>query len=241
VHFVEVATHWSLSIDSNLLDIEFHLDENNKAGPAVIGDVGNATENTDLTFSFAPTEAFKKKIRDLVENQDDEDNNKDNGEEDKWIKGIEVPFQVLLAYNDLQGNRLLKVLRRALRVTIDRAVTERDINSTAVSLRSIQNAAKLAKDGDYTEARLQLISTMRLLQRAMQSARHQRDYMNFIVQGENLDQFMREAQLQDSLRGDSKQQQQQPQQKKKWERDDESAKAIFQMKSVSVADFDARR
>jgi len=106
-----------------------------------------------------------------------------------------------------------------------------NINSTVVCLEAIQESARMAQKGDYKDARIHLISTQRLLQRAMQNGKHQRDYLSYIVQAEKLDQFMRESQAQAQLLGfaqDGK------------DRDDASSKAMYQMKSVSTKKFNAR-
>jgi hypothetical protein len=113
-------------------------------------------------------------------------------------------------------------------------VIETNLNSTPVALQAIHEAAKLAQDSLYLDARILLVSTQRLLQRAMKNPQNQKDYMNFVVQAEKLDQFMREAQQQDSVfaknnRGEKR------------TRDDESSKAMFQMKSVSVNLFENRK
>lgn len=79
-----------------------------------------------------------------------------------------------------------------------------------------------------------MVSTQRLLQMAMKSVKHQRDYLSYIVQAEKLDQFMREAQVQQQfLSGNSS--------VGSGARDDAAAKAMYQMKSVSLNAFNNRK
>lgn len=87
--------------------------------------------------------------------------------------------------------------------------------------------------GRYLEARATLIGTQRLLQRAMQSSCHQQAYLSFIVQAEKLDGFMRERQAAEEVFGRTSCKSRTAQ------RDDEAAKSMFQMKSVSSATFHA--
>merc|ERR1712222_88107 len=58
-----------------------------------------------------------------------------------------------------------------------------------------------AKQGDYKTARVHLISTCRLIQRAMRTLAHQESYLSFIVQAEKLDGFMRERECQEQIFG----------------------------------------
>ncbi len=89
--------------------------------------------------------------------------------------------------------------------------------------------------GDYLEARVNLISSMRLLQRGMLTSKQQREYINFIRQSERLDGFMREAQQQEEML--AMQQSRVTVEERKMARDDSAAKNIVQMKLVSSAAF----
>jgi len=95
-------------------------------------------------------------------------------------------------------------------------------------MRAIQHSAYLAQTGDYKTARANLISSMRVLQRCMKSRKQQREYINFIIQSEKLDGFMRQNQVQESLIGAGGQQEM---------KDDSAAKNIVQMKQASYSLF----
>eukprot|EP00927_Polykrikos_kofoidii_P046270 TRINITY_DN40486_c0_g1_i1.p1 TRINITY_DN40486_c0_g1~~TRINITY_DN40486_c0_g1_i1.p1 ORF type:complete len:1293 (-),score=220.03 TRINITY_DN40486_c0_g1_i1:94-3972(-) len=184
-------------------------------GTASVGalSVGNVTNRTDVTVAF--NVAF-----------DDE----------ALERGASfVPVQLQLRYTRQNGDDVLQVLTERHHVSSDRAEAESDINGTAVALASIHGAARLAQRGEYRAARTSLISTCRLLQRAMRTAAHQEAYLSFIRQAENLDGFMREREMQEqvfgptgtgSTIGASG-------------RDDDASSAMYKMKSLSVDDFAA--
>merc|ERR1712039_1105820 len=109
---------------------------------------------------------------------------------------------------------------------------EADIHGTCVALTGIHTAARLAQQGQYVASRAQLISTCRLLQRAMRTSTHQESYLSFIVQAEKLDGFMREREAQDKIFGiDSSSQR---------GRDDDASRSMYQMKSLSVSEFTSK-
>jgi len=133
-----------------------------------------------------------------------------------------VPFQVQLTYTRPDGAQVIRVLTKMLPICSDRDKVEcSNLKSSIVAMRAIQQSAGMAQNGNYEDARANLISTMRLLQRAMNSRRHQREYINFIVQSEKLDGFMRQAQAQEAILGDTN------------DKDDSAAKNIIQMKQAN--------
>jgi len=126
-------------------------------------------------------------------------------------------------------------LSSLLPITGERNQAERDVNTTIVGLQTVHESARLAKDGKYNDARINLVSTLRMLQRVMKTPKQQKDYLSFVVQAEKLDQFMRESQAMEAVLGvkdDSSRQK---------GRDDDAAKNLYQMKSVSVKAFKERK
>ena len=69
----------------------------------------------------------------------------------------------------------------------------------------------------------------------MNTPEHQKNYLSFVVQAEKLDQFMRETEQMEKVLGGK------TEDERKKMRDDESSKAMFQMKSVSLKAFNERR
>jgi len=140
-----------------------------------------------------------------------------------------VPIQVQLRYTRPSGERVLQVMTQLQRTTASRDEAEADVNGVCIALHGIHTAARLAQEGDYRTARVQLISTCRLMQRAMQTLAHQEAYLSYIVQAEKLDGFMREKESQEKIFGaDSS---------AKRGRDDDASRSMYQMKNLSVEEL----
>merc|ERR1712139_391789 len=137
-----------------------------------------------------------------------------------------VPFQLQLRYTRADGEDVLQVLTVRPQISSERDQVEADINGTCVALSGIHSAARLAQQGEYRSARIELISTCRLLQRAMHTMAHQEAYLSFIVQAEKLDGFMRERESQDKVFGTGSGCQR--------GRDDDASRSMYQMKSLSA-------
>ena len=101
-----------------------------------------------------------------------------------------------------------------------------NFNPYLLAVEAIHRAAALAQQKLYDEARVLLVSTQRLLQRNMQVDGCQQNYLYFIVQAEKLDGFMREAKMQEEILA-----------KTAGDPDDDASKSIFQMKSLTLKNF----
>jgi hypothetical protein len=179
-------------------------------GPAQITrDVGAAHMDSDLTFAFAGTAAALAQHKEL--------------------EGKPARIQLQLQYTHSNGDVVTQVVTKTATMTAQRDVAEADISSHVVAIAAVQQGACLAQQGDYLESRITLINAARLLQRGMHHKRHQKAYMDFIVQAEKLDQFMREAQAQQQVFGSST----------AIQRDDQASMNLYQMKSVSVRALEA--
>jgi len=170
--------------------------------------VGSATARTDLTFKLDG-------MAELVSQEEQQ-----------------VLVQLQLRYTRPDGEEVLQVLTVRPRVCSNREEAESDINGTCVGLSGIHRAARLAQHGKYRAARVELISTCRLLQRAMQTLEHQESYLSFIVQAEKLDGFMRERESQDNIFGTES--------GSHCGRDDDASRSMYQMKSLSVSELNSR-
>jgi len=146
-----------------------------------------------------------------------------------------VPVQLQLRFTRPNGEQVLQVLTSCRPTTAQRDEAEADINATCVALSGIHMAARLAQSGSYQAARAQLISTSRLLQRAMHTLPHQEAYLSFIVQAEKLDGFMREREAQEQVFGTDN-----THSSAQRGRDDDASRAMYQMKSLSKQAFEAR-
>lgn len=107
--------------------------------------VGTATARTDLTLKFRVMAELASKSDTLV------------------------PLQLQLRYTRPDGEDVLQVLTVQPPVCSNRDEAESNINGTPIALSGIHSAARLAQQGEYRAARVELISTCRLLQRAMRT------------------------------------------------------------------------
>jgi len=115
-------------------------------------------------------------------------------------------------------------------VTTDRCIAEdSEVDLAIVGCSAIRTAADLAyTDNKYEEARIHLISTSRLFQRIMHTAKQQQNYLAFITFSEKLDGFMRERQWfsEHDINDPSI-----------LDRDDAASKEMYNLKSLTVASF----
>jgi len=180
--------------------------------------LGNITSGSDVSFRL------------LVEELDEGPVGMENGRG----MGPGIPIQIQLKYKLANGEERLRILSTYKACTADREAAETALHGATVSISAVQHSARLAQMGQYERARIHMISVLRLLQRSMNATpthEQQEAYLNFIVQAEKLDQFMREAKQQEDVLGsdtDSR------------NRDDEASKSMYQMKGLNYAMFHAQ-
>jgi len=196
----------------------------------LVRDLISADEESDVTYSFDFGPAAHHELKEYFFTKKFDDN---RPAQPAYVNGL--PFQLQITYTTNTGDKMLKVINTVKPVTDDRLKAEAQTDTTVCALQALHESARFAQNGEYLDARANLLSTQRLLQRCMhnaQSVKNQRDYMSFIVQAEKLDQFMREAKAQEALFGGRDAAK---------GRDDAASKAMYQMKSVSVKAFNDRR
>uniref|UniRef100_A0A6B2L0P9 VWFA domain-containing protein n=1 Tax=Arcella intermedia TaxID=1963864 RepID=A0A6B2L0P9_9EUKA len=169
-----------------------------------IEEYGNVTAESDATFSFQPFNPI-------------EDKNK-------------ILFQAQITFTLPDGSKHLRIYTKEQPITENRDISEQNLHSNIVGIHSLHESATLAQLGDYQQARINLISVQRLLQRGMKSKNDQKEYINFIKQAERLDGFMREAQHLDTVL-------KQTNQTRKQTRDDAAARNIVKMKKLTKSVF----
>jgi len=110
----------------------------------LVKDIGNVTADTECTFSYG----FQpKSVYDLT--------------------GVdEIPFQVQLVYQKLNGMKCLRVVTTKINVTDDRTVAEKNADIKVIGTYAAQRAGKYAKEGDYEKAQMEARSAQRLMARA---------------------------------------------------------------------------
>jgi len=175
----------------------------NRSGSNIdVQEIGNVNSDVDLTFSFVPKELF--------ENED-------------------VYFQAQLSFSRLNGSQIKRVITCRMKITNDRDVSEKGIRTFVLAMKAVHESAEMAQFGEYQNARINLISHQRLFQRGMKSKKDQREYINFIIQAEKLDSFMRQALAQEKILDTNPELQ----------LDDFAAKYIIQMKRSSHILFES--
>lgn len=90
--------------------------------------LGNATKETDISFTFA---VDGSKVKD----------------------SSSLPFQVQIRYKKKDGSKCLRVLSQAKQATVDKAKVETERNVAVMGLAAVQQASKLAQEGKVEEAR----------------------------------------------------------------------------------------
>uniref|UniRef100_A0A7S2CM54 Uncharacterized protein n=1 Tax=Florenciella parvula TaxID=236787 RepID=A0A7S2CM54_9STRA len=211
--------------------------------------LGNVTIDSDVAFSFCGNMNMAPRVDGVGDagglGAQPTDGDLRDVKVPALTTGETMPVQVQIRYKDAQtGEEHLRVLSGSQPITTDRALAEECINSDVPALAAIQAAALLAQRGLYTEARIEMISATRLLQRAMCTTEHQRSYLNLIVNGEKLDQFMRQKAAQEELMGGGDLESARTAaaasssaRSRLSDRDDDASGAIFQMKRLGMAAF----
>jgi len=166
-----------------------------------VKEFGSVTSDCDLSFGFEPKQQKNEH------------------------KGP-VYVQAQLSYTRPNGAKITRIFTKKLETTHNSDQMEANLDSGVVGLHAVQASAELAHCGEYNEARAKLISVMRLLQRGMKTKKNQREYVNYVVQAEKLDGFMRQAMVQAELLG-----------QQIGGKDDSAAKNIVQMKQASLQLF----
>eukprot|EP00041_Stephanoeca_diplocostata_P022555 m.539807 g.539807 ORF g.539807 m.539807 type:complete len:158 (-) comp22093_c0_seq1:103-576(-) len=107
-----------------------------------------------------------------------------------------------------------------------------NIQHDIVALSTLHQSASQAHAGNYQEARINMLRTLRLLQRQLDVTkgytRALDQYVAFILQGEQLDGFMREAMAWHAVHGHA------TPDPANGKRDDPASRAMYQMKQLSI-------
>jgi hypothetical protein len=117
-----------------------------------------------------------------------------------------------------------RVVERTIGVSHSRKQLETTATMSLVGVAAVRRCAALAASGQVMDARITLISTLRLMQRGLRSQQAQRAYISFIVQGERLDGFMREMLAMQETKVQLK-------------KDDYVARNLVRAQGLSVAEF----
>eukprot|EP01114_Cavostelium_apophysatum_P018407 TRINITY_DN5686_c0_g1_i1.p1 TRINITY_DN5686_c0_g1~~TRINITY_DN5686_c0_g1_i1.p1 ORF type:complete len:465 (+),score=190.44 TRINITY_DN5686_c0_g1_i1:1431-2825(+) len=170
-------------------------------GSLAVRDIGNATAETDVTFEFKMRE--KSKLPDHM------------------LKLYSVPFQLQLRYTRLDGTKCLRIITVPKKATQDRKIAEKSLNVSVAGIDSIQQASRLALEGQCEPANKYLLSTKKFLEQCAVSPLQQEElsiWKNDFFQP-----------LTEVLRKNNE--------TKKGKFSDESAKVLYGMKAVNLVGF----
>ena len=105
-------------------------DELDDARNFLVKDIGNVTSDTECTFSYG----FRPKQRNGVD----------------YTAGLSsLPFQVQVAFNKLDGTKVLRVATAHLQLTDNRSMAEKNADIKVIGTYAAQRAAKYAKEGSF--------------------------------------------------------------------------------------------
>ena len=128
------------------------------------------------------------------------------------------------------GQEHVRVMTERLAASSDRATVEKESNLNYSAVCSLRESARLSQEDQVDEARVVLISTLRLLQRGMRSVESQATMLRFVRHAEQLDGWLREVQQRKEV-------EKLFQIADETNRDDYAARNIIQAKSLSLVDF----
>jgi len=152
--------------------------------------------------------------------------------------------------------KCLRTITKAQPVTFDRKLAEDHANIAVLGQNAVQQSAKLASHGAYTEARMYNLQNKKLLTRAAQTEEQQSQFSKWVSHGHKFEQEMGKAQqteldngmnLDDEEAFDAKDAKESKPAKKvsfdkkskarKNNRTDSTANMLYQMKSTSSNAF----
>jgi len=138
-------------------------------------ELGNVTEDTELTFEYEKQDAAK-----LSE-----------------FKDVKVlPFQLQIHFTKLDGMKCLRVISKSQAITTERQVAEQDVKAGLIATNVAQQAARLAEKGQYAEARANNLAWGKLLQRhGAKKKEHEQVYNLWVSDMQDFDRGMQQQQV----------------------------------------------
>jgi len=126
------------------------VDGNNRSSKdsVFVNDVGNVTAESSFTLEYGIR--TKQELEKL-------------GIDPNKIKTM--PFQLQITYTRPNGMKCMRVIAQVQNVTTDREKVEREANVDVLGMNCMQQAAAIAQQGYYTDARFTNFSNMELMKR----------------------------------------------------------------------------
>ncbi|XP_061173237.1 circularly permutated Ras protein 1-like [Saccostrea echinata] len=137
-----------------------------KGSSKIIKEVGSATKDTDMTFSFKLKNPGKK------------------------LDIEKIPFQVQISYTLKDGRNMLRTISKALSTTDNRQTMEEAMNVNVVGTAVVQKTAYLASKGDIEDARSKLLSSRSMISKGSKNLQQREDKVAFIEESRSLSQVV---------------------------------------------------
>ncbi|XP_062584325.1 circularly permutated Ras protein 1-like isoform X2 [Saccostrea cucullata] len=137
-----------------------------KGSSKIIKEVGSATKDTDMTFSFKLKNPGKK------------------------LDIEKIPFQVQISYTLKDGRNMLRTISKSLSTTDNRQTMEEAMNVNVVGTAVVQKTAYLASKGDIEDARSKLLSSKSMISKGSKNLQQREDKVAFIEESRSLTQVV---------------------------------------------------
>eukprot|EP00211_Chloroparvula_japonica_P004689 CAMPEP_0119128714 /NCGR_PEP_ID=MMETSP1310-20130426/6756_1 /TAXON_ID=464262 /ORGANISM="Genus nov. species nov., Strain RCC2339" /LENGTH=613 /DNA_ID=CAMNT_0007119079 /DNA_START=17 /DNA_END=1855 /DNA_ORIENTATION=+ len=100
-------------------------------------------------------------------------------------------FQVHVTFTADSGAKLMRVITKRLRTSVDREQAEKDMDTAVVAIANVHRVAQMMEAGDHIGARLHLRSTHLLMERCGQSDPQCEEISEFVERTKELDRELR--------------------------------------------------
>lgn len=133
--------------------------------------VGNAHEDTELTFEFVVRS--KEELENILKQHSPPQGANDNNNQ---LKDIVLPFQVQIVYRKLNGMKCVRIITKTKHVTTDRKIAEQTVDFELLGAHGYMKSATLAQKRNYEAAMYNNFRYQQLMSRNARDENQQRAY-----------------------------------------------------------------
>jgi len=183
-------------------------DQTEVGGETLAKNVGNVTNDLTITFEYSI-----KSLKDLKKLE---------------IEMLKIlPFQVQIYFKDITGAKKVRCISKQQPITTDKEMAEKNIDVNVVSANTVQQCAKLASKGMYSESRQKMVQNQKMMKRNVRTVEQNRGYSSYVNAAAELDNALLE---QEDEEDKTEQYQANLNVNRKVSRKDKVSKAIYQAK-----------
>jgi len=99
----------------------------------------------------------------------------------------DLPFQVQILFTKLDGMKCVRVITKLQPVTFDKQVAEAKANIAVLGMNAVQQSAKLASKGKYSDARMYNLANKQALSRAAKTPQQQHQLKKWAAYGQDFE------------------------------------------------------